>query len=115
MTDVLVVSHYPVAGLSVGESGKLQGAPAPLQLLPALSGADSASPQTDCENSTPRLAALIHVLQMDVNLGQILKSSQGDKTKIYLKVKYKHVLVFKIIHTYRLEYCFYTLESLPVL
>lgn len=37
---------------------------------------------------------------MDVNLGQILKSSQGDKIKIYLKVKYKHVFVFKIIHTY---------------
>lgn len=47
-TDVLVGCHYPVAGLSVGESGKLQGTPSPFQSPPALSGADSASPQTYC-------------------------------------------------------------------
>lgn len=80
-TDALVVFHHPAAGLSVGESGKLQGPPSPLQSLPALSGADSASPQTHCVKIAPRLAALIHILQRDGNLGHNPKVKSGRQNK----------------------------------
>lgn len=82
-TDALVVFHHPAAGLSVGESGKLQGSPSPLRSLPALSGADSASPQTHCVKIAPRLAALIHTYYKGMEIWvKILKSSQADKTNM---------------------------------